>query len=213
MRKATVKIKPNVLVKLGIKDILNKIQRMELEELLKLDYQKAMKVGIAKITMKKGYELKDLRFPKNAALIDVLSQTDNTYTVIMKSFVPKSMHGLTKKFDMDLIWTKPAYFENNEIVFSCIGPDKDLKKFVRLSKFIGKVISVSYNPADYRGHHIISVLTEKQKEIFRIAKASGYYEYPRKIDGTKLAKVVGISKPTLIEHLRRIENKIMRIVE
>ncbi len=212
MRKTTIRLKPNILAKMGLGQVLKKIEMVELEELLKLDYKRGIKVGVAKVTMKEGYNIEDLKWPNNAVMIDILGQEGNTYTIIMKSRVPKALRSLTSKFDMDLIWTKPAYLEKGEIVFSCIGKDQDLEKFVKLSGLIGKVLSVSFNPADYKGHNILSGLTSKQKEVFRMAKEMGYYQYPRKIDGKKLAEVIGISKPTLIEHLRKIENKIMNIV-
>ncbi len=52
-------------------------------------------------------------------------------------------------------------------------------------------------------------LTTRQKEILDRAFILGYFNYPRKISLTDLAKELKISKSTLSENLRIAENKII----
>jgi predicted DNA binding protein len=47
------------------------------------------------------------------------------------------------------------------------------------------------------------VLTEKQERIFWVALKGGFFDYPRKIDTSKLAAKLGISPSTLSEITRR----------
>ena len=54
-----------------------------------------------------------------------------------------------------------------------------------------------------------NALTERQEEILQIALEKGYFEYPKKMDIAELAKLLGISKPTLSEILRRGQKKIL----
>jgi predicted DNA binding protein len=54
-----------------------------------------------------------------------------------------------------------------------------------------------------------SALTGRQEEVLQIALEKGYYDYPKKIDSGKLANLLGISKPTLSEILRRGQKKIL----
>ncbi len=54
-----------------------------------------------------------------------------------------------------------------------------------------------------------SALTERQEEILQIALEKGYFDYPKKIDISDLANLLGISKPTLSEILRRGQKKIL----
>ena len=54
-----------------------------------------------------------------------------------------------------------------------------------------------------------NALTERQEEILQIALEKGYFEYPKKMDIAELAKLLGISKTTLSEILRRGQKKIL----
>lgn len=53
-------------------------------------------------------------------------------------------------------------------------------------------------------------LTERQEEIIWKAYSLGYFKYPREITLTNLAKLLKISKATLSQTLRSVENKAIR---
>jgi len=53
-------------------------------------------------------------------------------------------------------------------------------------------------------------LTLREKYILFKAISEGYYDYPRRINLSNLAKKLNISKATLSEYLMKIESKIMR---
>ena len=54
-------------------------------------------------------------------------------------------------------------------------------------------------------------LTEKQKDAMNIALVNGYYSVPRKIELTKLAKIMKCSYSTYQVHLRKAESMLMPI--
>lgn len=54
------------------------------------------------------------------------------------------------------------------------------------------------------------LLTERQKQIMNMAYSSGYFEFPRRKDLTKLAEDMSIRPSTLSEILRRAESKIVK---
>ncbi len=60
---------------------------------------------------------------------------------------------------------------------------------------------------------IMPELTDKQHNAFKIASEQGYYEFPRKTNLHKLAKLERISRPTFEEHLRKAENKLLRFMK
>jgi predicted DNA binding protein len=52
-------------------------------------------------------------------------------------------------------------------------------------------------------------LSSRQREIYDIARASGYYDHPRRASAGELAAELGISTSTLHEHLRKVESKLL----
>ena len=52
-------------------------------------------------------------------------------------------------------------------------------------------------------------LSERQREVFQLARNEGYYTWPRGTSASDLAGQIGISKTTFLEHLRKAEAKIL----
>ncbi|WP_158055489.1 helix-turn-helix domain-containing protein [Halorussus halophilus] len=52
-------------------------------------------------------------------------------------------------------------------------------------------------------------LSTRQREVFELARQNGYYTWPREVSAAELADEVGISKATLLEHLRKAEVKLL----
>ncbi len=55
-------------------------------------------------------------------------------------------------------------------------------------------------------------LTQRQEEILWKAYSFGYFDYPRKITLTNLAKLLKISKATLSQTLRAVESKAIKLL-
>jgi predicted DNA binding protein len=52
-------------------------------------------------------------------------------------------------------------------------------------------------------------LSERQREVFELARRRNYYSWPREVTAADLAEEVGVSKATLLEHLRKAEAKLL----
>jgi hypothetical protein len=52
-------------------------------------------------------------------------------------------------------------------------------------------------------------LTDKQESVLRAAYYAGYFEWPRESTAEELADSVGVSSPTLHNHLRRAQQKLL----
>jgi len=57
-------------------------------------------------------------------------------------------------------------------------------------------------------NNILSQLTERQKEVLRVAVEEGYYDVPRSATHDEIADALGCAPSTASEHLRKIESKI-----
>ncbi|WP_255196572.1 helix-turn-helix domain-containing protein [Halorarius litoreus] len=55
----------------------------------------------------------------------------------------------------------------------------------------------------------LSLLTDRQREVFEHAVQSGYYEIPRGVNQEQLANALGCAPSTVDEHLRKAESKML----
>lgn len=52
-------------------------------------------------------------------------------------------------------------------------------------------------------------LSERQREVFELARREGYYTWPREVSVADLANEADVSKATILEHLRKAEAKLL----
>lgn len=210
MRKVTVELQLNPKMKKAGGPILDALESLRVLEVLKIDFEKGIKAFIAEMEFKEGYTLDDFREQKNMEILNVLKEDGNKYTCIIKGHVPKQFKKMMKQFDLDLIWDAPMLLSKEKIVFSAIGDQENIKKFLDALKLIGEVGNISFKKGAFTEHDLLSVLTDKQREIVIEAMKTGYYDYPKKINSEDLSKRVGVSKATLLEHLRKAEGRLLR---
>ena len=209
MRKLIVELKVNESLLEGIQFLLDKVETIELIELIKLDFEQGIKMGIATLHMKEGYTIEDINFPEYIEMFTVLKQEGKKYIILAKVKFLKKFARFAKKFDIDIIWDTPSIFSKNKMVISVIGTEENLKKFHDIVKYFGEIKKISFTKAVFHEQTILSCLTDKQKEILIEAKKNGYYSYPREINSKELSQKIGLSKPTVVQHLRKAEIRII----
>jgi predicted DNA binding protein len=210
MRKVTVDIQLNPKMRRAGGPILDALESLRVLEVLKIDFEKGIKAFVAEMEFREGYSLNDFRNQENMEIINVLKEEENKYTVIIKGHVPDQFKKMMREFDLDLIWDAPMLLSKEKLVFSAIGDQENIKKFLDALKLIGDVGNVSFTKGAFKEHDILSVLTDKQREIVIEAMKSGYYDYPKRINSEELSKKVGVSKATLLEHLRKAEGRLLK---
>ncbi len=56
---------------------------------------------------------------------------------------------------------------------------------------------------------MLSMLTERQREVFETAVEQGYYDIPRQVNQSDLAETLNCAPSTVDEHLRKAESKML----
>ncbi|MCK9590402.1 MAG: helix-turn-helix domain-containing protein [Methanoregula sp.] len=209
MRKLTVSVTLNPAFVHFIAATAGFYEKIEVLEILKENSAKGYTLGIARILLHEGYSLKDVKFPRHFKILDVFETKDREHICLVKVSMPQQFVYMLEWIDIEVIWERPLVFTQETITFSCTGPEPGLERIVQFSKLLGTITSVAYEVADYRGYRILPQLSEKERLVLTTAISSGYYEYPRKISATELAEKLGYSKSTVIEYLRKAENKII----
>jgi len=210
MRKLTVHIKPNALMRKNIAPVFKTLERIEGQELLKMDFKYGVKIAVADIFAKPGVEIDEhTDLMKNIKILNIFKKKGNKYTCLLKVNMPKHLMKIMKLFDLEVIYDVPIIMRPDRLTYTLIAEEKMLRKFFKIMKLMGTIEKTIFLKADYKGHGIQNVLTEKQNKILQEAIKWGYYKYPREIDTDELSKRVGVSRTTLVEHLRKAENRIM----
>ena len=118
-------------------------------------------------------------------------------------------------FDHALFFTQPVFFEKGYEYWEVASWEKKLlvefynkiksRAEVKLLKLTREFPAVLISQA-------IPLLTQKQQEALMLALELGYYTYPRKVSVQQLAKRAHVPRTTFQEHLRKAEEKVMKII-
>jgi hypothetical protein len=74
------------------------------------------------------------------------------------------------------------------------------------------VTSITETPTVWRTTPLpVDRLSSRQREVFRLARTSGYYDHPRRTTADELAAELGITSSTVHEHLRKAEAKLLDV--
>ena len=219
MRKVIIEVNPKFVLKLLPRflpeEFLDNLEYIEGKALLRLDFEKGVKIAIIDVKMKEGKTIKDLKIPDELAVVDVLREKDDIYTCLLRARYKKSLLNLAELQPLkvfmseNIIFDFPFIFSKEKIVITVITDNKYLKKVLQVLKPLGFVKNISFQKVTFSEYNILSCLTERQKEIIIAAQKNGYYEVPREITAEELSKKLGISKATTVEHLRKAENRII----
>lgn len=209
MRKLTLEYEPNEKFKEIQRPIFEKIISYEILDDLRNDWEECVSLDLIEIITREGASIDDIVSIGTLEIQNVLASKGNKHICLTKELDPENALEFFK--GLDLIFAKPTIVTREKITLSFIGDNDNLNAFIELiNEHLGKVVNVSFQKAIYHKQDILSILTDKQKDILLTANRYGYYEYPRKINATQLSEKVNFSKPTLVEHLRKAEIRIMK---
>jgi len=208
MRKATLELVPSK----EMVDSLNRyetVQEFEILELLYLNYENGMSIRVVRFRFIPGKTMSSLVPAENLKILEVVEDRGDEAVCIIKTSDSAGFEGLAKRFDLGLMSARPMILSRDKLVFSFIGEEESIRKMVDRATFFGKITKVSIQEASFTASDLLHSLTDRQRELLIEAGRMGYYNYPRNADAEDVARSVGLSVSTVVEHLRKAEKKIM----
>ena len=210
MRKMVLEVIPNEKTIGSLRPILECLSSYEVLETLKIDRERGICVDLIECTLREGLSIDGAQTWGHLELLSVLKSEGEVHTCLVKYYDPGDDKDAADDFDMDLIYTTPNLISEERFVMSVIADQKALTRFMAMvKKHIGEVVKMSMTRAAYQRRDILTVLTDRQREVLTAANEYGYYDYPKRINGEELSKKVNISKPVLLQHLRKAEGRLM----
>ncbi|WP_226004094.1 helix-turn-helix domain-containing protein [Natrinema salinisoli] len=148
------------------------------------------------------------------AVVDYqLTDTDGT-TILQLHYRPSELvdellgihHRHAVLLDYPLAYIGP---ENRSLRVAEIGRETALRRVLEETRALVDVEIErlgNYDPSEERA---FADLTERQREVLRVAVEEGYYEEPRQVTYEDIASQLDCSTGTVGQHLRRIEARLM----
>jgi hypothetical protein len=104
----------------------------------------------------------------------------------------------------------PIEIEEGKVKISFLGSEQQVKKFLEIIDKLGiRYRVVMLGDADFSPLSPLNQLTERQREVLITAHRLGYYDIPRKITSEELAKKLDLVDSTVVEHLRKAEQRLI----
>ena len=210
MRTLTLELEPFETVKEEMAETFAHVRSYSILETLKMDYQEGICIEIIELTLKEGASIHDIRTVGNMEILSILKSIDGKHTCLIRYTEPEESKGQFQESDLGLIHTIPTIISPEKFTISMIGEQKNLSDFVEMIRKAGTILKMSFRRAAYQKADILAVLTDKQREVMVAAFQNGYYDFPKKISSKELCRKVSISKPTLLQHMRKAEGRILK---
>jgi predicted DNA binding protein len=210
MRTLTLEIEPFEIVKEEMAETFAFIRSYTILETLKMDYREGICIEIMEFTLKEGSSIHDIRTVGNIEILSVLKSIGGIHTCLIRYTEPEETKGQFQESDLGLIHTIPTIISPEKFTISMMGERKNLADFVEMMRTVGTIRKMAFRRAAYQKADILAVLTDKQREVMLAAFQNGYYDYPKKISSRRLCQKVSISKPTLLQHMRKAEGRILK---
>jgi predicted DNA binding protein len=209
MRTLTLEIEPFETVKEEMAETFAHIRSYSILETLKMDYREGICIEIMELILKEGVSIHDIRTVGNMEILSILKSIDSKHTCLIRYTEPEETKGQFQESDLGLVHTIPTIISPEKFTLSMMGERKNLADFVEMMRNVGTIRKMSFRRAAYQNTDILAVLTDKQREVMVAAFQNGYYDYPKKISSRQLCQKVNVSKPTLLQHMRKAEGRIL----
>jgi hypothetical protein len=215
MRRLVLEVFEKELTKVGLElPQFQKIKSLEFLYFLRQDHEEF--AAVAQVAFKDlTSKVEDLLLDGFLVEAQTLEKNKNgVYTVFMRG-------GPSLSSVLSFVGVESGYLfpplgiGEGKIKFSYLGNEAQVKNFLEKINAIGiRYRVVLLSDASFSPISPLSQLTEKQREVLLAAYKLGYYDIPRKITSQELAERLCLVDSTVVEHLRKAEQRLMtRLLE
>jgi hypothetical protein len=214
MRRLILEVSEKELGKAGIElPPLKKIKSLELLYFLRQDAEEITAISKLEFTDPHS-KPQDLLTEGLVVDVQIIEQEKNgAYIVFMRNKAP-SLSSVLKYIGLEGGYLfPPLAIVDGKVRFSFLGNEPQIKDLMeKLDALTIHYRVILLADANFSPISPLSQLTEKQQEVLLAAYKYGYYDIPRKINTEELAKKVGLVDSTVVEHLRKAEQRLIRSI-
>ncbi|HET7324678.1 MAG TPA: helix-turn-helix domain-containing protein [Halococcus sp.] len=143
----------------------------------------------------------------SSAPVDVADETFHFYTHVKPGQPAGQLMAVAQKYALMIV--PPLPFTDGGLRITVVGTHEMLRQ--ALEEFPDEIrVSIEqvgeYSPD---GRNVLSLLTDRQLEVFETAVEKGYYDIPRQATHKDIADGLGCAPSTVDEHLRKAESRIL----
>ncbi len=149
-----------------------------------------------------GKILSEIKTHPTSLEVYLISDTPQSKIINVKTKDPWLLLSLVKS---EVILKMPVNVQTGIAEWEILAPQEKIRRFNELLEKNG----LQFELKSIQKYTENTTLTERQSEVLDLAVKLGYYEIPRKITLTALAKQLKIAKSTLSGILRRIDKKLI----
>ena len=191
--------------KLWIAALSKKYPEITFEILSILPTEKMIGNALVKITGDNAEKiLQEITVHPSSLELHLISDLEKSKIFNVKTNDPWLLISLIKS---EVILKMPVLVKNGIASWEILAPHEKISKFNDLLK----EKNIKFQLKSIGKYKEEPQLTVRQTEVLDQAVKMGYYEIPRKITLTALAKKLNIAKSTLSGILRRIDKKLVRV--
>lgn len=156
-------------------------------------------IGIVK-SYKNIYDVKVIGFirGKRNSSIAILNKVHSLDGSIVRIFLENNIPFFKEKVQNGYeIWEFLAKGEQLHVIEKAIKENAEIHSIKSL------------NVESYLAEISKATLTPREKQVLRLALRYGYFNWPKEINSSELAKILGVNKVTLLQELRNATKKLI----
>jgi hypothetical protein len=157
-----------------------------------------------------------VRFDRLAALVparlELLDAGEGSFTCLLR-FPNAPLHGLLGLKDGPGYFVLPIELVGERARMTYVGPSSAIARLLAGLRRAGlRYRTASLSDLRLSPLSPLNALTDQQRRVVSTAFAQGYYDRPRRVSSKSLARSLGMSSSTLVNHRLKAERRLLSII-